>query len=53
MIIIHIIENDYHLRTRLFHDGNVEDLIKFIRSRPKGSEVIMCDENNYPLEDTE
>ena len=53
MIIIHIIENDRHQRTRLFHDSNVEDILRFTRSAATGSEIIMCDENNYPLEDTE
>ena len=53
MIVIHIIENGYHKETRSFETTAVEDLVRFIRSKPHGSEVILCDENNYPLEDTE
>jgi hypothetical protein len=53
MIIVHVINDGRHQMTRWFSKEAVHDLIVFIRSAKEGSEFIMCDENNYPVEDTQ
>ncbi len=60
MFIAHIIENCRHARTRVFNtDRPVSEialeLANFIGSKSINvdKEIILCDENNYPLEDTE
>ena len=54
MVIIHVIVDGRHRQTKEIDTLDVEGVVEFIRSvRGEGSELIFCDENNYPLEDTE
>ena len=52
MIIVHVIKDARHQMTKWFNKEAVHDLIVFVRSIPEGSEFIMCDEHNYPMEDS-
>jgi hypothetical protein len=57
MFIAHIIENGKHQRTRMFNTNRVtSDIAKelmLFQGAPQvdvTKELIICDENNYPLE---
>jgi hypothetical protein len=57
MFIAHIIENGKHQRTRLFNtDRTPQEIAKelmLFQGAPQvyvTKELIICDENNYPLE---
>lgn len=52
MVIVHVIKDARHQMTKLFNKEAVHDIILFIRSLPADSEFILCDEQNYPMEDT-
>jgi hypothetical protein len=58
MFIAHIIENGKHQRTRMFDTDRAtseiaKELMLFQGERKVNvtKELILCDENNYPLED--
>jgi hypothetical protein len=58
MFIAHLIVDDRHIKTKEFSTDQhprliAKELIKFQGDPSKRGELILCDDDNYPLEDTE